>query len=280
MKRSLFALLLFSVLSVLPGLAQPEGFEAIRWKKEKLARGLVLKSAHTILYDTLRENINVLCVNTRKRSISLHYNHERNEKLSSQVAGTGAIAAVNGGFFNIREGGSVTYIRKGGLIAEKDTSVLWTRNSNMTGAVLIDRKGKVLIDSARTNDWYDSNTKYEDVLVSGPLLLLGRKVQALPSTSLVSVRHPRTAIGRTGRNRIVLLTLDGRTKESRGLNLEELTGLMLALKCSDALNLDGGGSTTMFVAGKPFNGIVNMPCDNRLFDHEGERAVSDILIVR
>jgi exopolysaccharide biosynthesis protein len=59
-----------------------------------------------------------------------------------------------------------------------------------------------------------------------------------------------------------------------------LADLMVSLRCSDAVNLDGGGSTAMWINGKPYNGIVSMPSDNRRFDHEGERAVSDILIVK
>ena len=64
------------------------------------------------------------------------------------------------------------------------------------------------------------------------------------------------------------------------MTLDELTDLLLDNHCKDAVNLDGGGSTTMWISGKPFNGVVNMPCDNKIFDHEGERAVSDILIIR
>ena len=60
------------------------------------------------------------------------------------------------------------------------------------------------------------------------------------------------------------------------MTLNEVAELMQLLRCKDAVNLDGGGSTTMWISGKPFNGVVNMPRDNKKFDHEGERAVSDI----
>ena len=260
--------------------AQIPGFKKIRWDREKIAPGLVWKSAHTVLYDTLSQNLNVLLVNTRKRQVALSYNPSRNMKLSSQVEKSGALGAVNGGFFNIKEGGSVTYIRTAGKILDTDTARRWSRNSNMTGSFLVDATGKVLIDSARTNSWYDTHPEYSEVLVTGPLLLKGEGKSALPATSLVTVRHPRTAIGKTGKNKIILLTLDGRTNEARGLTLHELTDLMISLGCCDAVNLDGGGSTTMWIQGKPFNGVVNMPCDNKKFDHEGERAVSDIIVIR
>jgi exopolysaccharide biosynthesis protein len=277
---SRYLLLLFLSFCTFGLFAQIPGFKKIKWEKEKVAPGLVWKSAHTVLYDTLSQNINVLIVNVRKRQVSLSYNPSRNMKLSSQVENSKAIAAVNGGFFNIKEGGSVTYIRTAGKILETDTARRWSRNSNMTGSFLVDATGKVLLDSARTNSWYDTHPEYSEVLVTGPLLLKGEGKSALPATSLVTVRHPRTAIGKSGKNKIILLTLDGRTKEARGLTLHELTDLLISFGCSDALNLDGGGSTTMWIQGKPFNGVVNMPCDNKKFDHEGERAVSDIIVIR
>jgi exopolysaccharide biosynthesis protein len=260
--------------------SQIPGFKKIKWEKERIAPGLVWKSSRPVLYDTLSQNINILEINLRKRKVALSYNPSRNVKLSDQVENSKALAAVNGGFFNIKEGGSVTYIRPGGKIIETDTAKRWSRNSNMTGCFLADEDGNVIIDSARTNSWYDSHQEYPEVLVTGPLLLKDERKNGLPSTTLVTVRHPRTAVGITGKHKIIFITLDGRTREARGLTLFELTDLMISLGCSDAVNLDGGGSTTMWIQGKPFNGVVNMPCDNKKFDHEGERAVSDIIVIR
>jgi exopolysaccharide biosynthesis protein len=131
-----------------------------------------------------------------------------------------------------------------------------------------------------TNTWYDGYQEYDDILVTGPLLIEAARTVKLPETSLVTTRHPRTAIGIRNNKKVILITLDGRTEEAAGMALNELAELMISLKCRDAVNLDGGGSTTMWIYGKPFNGVVNMPCDNKKFDHLGERAVSDILIIR
>jgi exopolysaccharide biosynthesis protein len=150
----------------------------------------------------------------------------------------------------------------------------------MTGSLLADKEGHVIIDRAYSNNWYDSHPQYTEVLVTGPLLLKGNLKTQLPSTPLVINKHPRSVIGKKGNHRIVLVTLDGRTKEASGMTLADLADLMILLGCKDAVNLDGGGSTTMWIAGKPFNGVVNMPCDNKIFDHAGERAVSDIIIVK
>jgi len=260
--------------------AQIKGFDKINWQHERIASGLVWKSSHTILNDSVRQNINILLVNLRKRDISISYNPERNIKTSQQASAANGIAAVNGGFFNIKSGGSVTYIKTGGRIVDSDTATQWSRNVNMTGAVLIRSGREVIIEKIKSDTWYNAHPEFEDALVTGPLLVESGGMATLPETSLVINKHPRTAAGTRNSRKVILITLDGRTGEAAGMTLTELSELMLLLRCRDAVNLDGGGSTTMWINGKPFNGIVNMPCDNKKYDHEGERAVSDILIIR
>lgn len=84
-------------------------------------------------------------------------------------------------------------------------------------------------------------------------------------------RHPRTAIGFSrDSSRVYLLTVDGRSENSGGATLIELAGLLRKLGAWDAMNFDGGGSTTMVVGGR----VVNMPSDSA-----GERAVGNALMV-
>ncbi|MFA5820209.1 MAG: phosphodiester glycosidase family protein [Bacteroidales bacterium] len=276
--RITFLFILLAVFGDLSG--QVADFNKVRWEREKIAPGLTWKSSHTVLNDSIPQNINILIINLHKREILLSYNPEKNIVVSKQAAAAGALAAVNAGFFNIRDGGSATYIRTGGQIVDTDTVKKWKQNSNMTGSVLVDKNGNVTIEKAETNSWYDNHPEYADVLVTGPLLLTGKGKTKLPETSLVINKHPRTVIGKRGNHKIILVTLDGRTDQAIGMTLNELADFMLSLHCKDAVNLDGGGSTTMWVSGRPFNGIVNMPCDNKKFDHAGERAVSDILIIK
>lgn len=69
----------------------------------------------------------------------------------------------------------------------------------------------------------------------------------------------------------MLVTVDGRQAGySVGMSLNELAAFLLELGAADAVNLDGGGSTTMFLDGK----VVNKPSDK-----EGERSVSDAILV-
>jgi exopolysaccharide biosynthesis protein len=78
---------------------------------------------------------------------------------------------------------------------------------------------------------------------------------------------------------VIILTVDGRSNQSYGLTLFEVQKVMLWLGCEKALNFDGGGSTTMYIRGKSCTGVVNMPSDNKKFDHEGERKVSNALMI-
>ncbi|MGQ9620491.1 MAG: phosphodiester glycosidase family protein, partial [Bacteroidales bacterium] len=231
-------------------------------------------------FDSLPQNINVLLVNTRVRTISLVYSHEKNVPASIQASKTGSIAAINGGFFNVRDGGSVTYIKTAGTIVDSDTSVKWRSNSNFNGSVLVDNRNRFYIMPFKGNNWYDTHAEFPDVLVTGPLLIKNNIKIPLPATSLVTNRHPRTCAGARNSSRVLLVTVDGRTSQAAGMTLDQLASLMLFLRCKDAVNLDGGGSTTMWIRGKPYNGVVNMLCDNKIFDHQGERAVSNIIAVK
>jgi hypothetical protein len=82
-------------------------------------------------------------------------------------------------------------------------------------------------------------------------------------------RHPRSAIG-WNENYFFLVTVDGRQKGvSAGMTLNELAAYLVELGCQEAMNLDGGGSATLWYDGK----VRNHPCDGY------EREVANSLIV-
>ena len=84
-------------------------------------------------------------------------------------------------------------------------------------------------------------------------------------------RHPRSAIGFSrDSTTLFLLVVDGRSQKSVGMTLVELAALMRRLGAWQAMNLDGGGSTTMIIDGA----IVNAPSDQT-----GEREVGNALLV-
>lgn len=116
----------------------------------------------------------------------------------------------------------------------------------------------------------------EDVIGGVPQLIKNGKIEITweeekSSKSFVETKHPRTAVAKLKDGKFLMLTIDGRQPtHSIGMNLNELAELLLELGAIDAMNLDGGGSTTMFLDGK----VMNKPSDK-----EGERSVSDAILV-
>ena len=115
----------------------------------------------------------------------------------------------------------------------------------------------------------------EDITNGVPQLIKDGKIditweQENATKSFVETRHPRTAVAKLKDGKFLMITVDGRTESSGGIGLQDLAEYLLSLGATDAMNLDGGGSTTMFVDGK----VVNHPSDK-----EGERKVSDAILV-
>ena len=112
------------------------------------------------------------------------------------------------------------------------------------------------------------------VLGGGPRLVRGGRISVETEggslgDAFARARHPRTAIGFAGR-KLYMVVVDGRQPgDSVGMSLPELARVMLDLGCTDALNMDGGGSTTLWVRGA----VMNRPSDGR------ERPVANGLIL-
>jgi Tol biopolymer transport system component/exopolysaccharide biosynthesis protein len=115
--------------------------------------------------------------------------------------------------------------------------------------------------------------------VGGTPLLVESGVAAVPKPCTTSIckRHPRTGIGVTPSGRILMVVVDGRRKGSRGVTLVRFAKVFLRLRASFAINLDGGGSSTMVVRGKKGGKgrlkVVNQPSDGR------QRKVSSAVLV-
>ncbi len=109
----------------------------------------------------------------------------------------------------------------------------------------------------------------------GPRLLSAGKVAVEGKaekfkSDVISGRAPRTAVGVTADNKILMVCVDGRRKSSAGMTLKELANYMKKIGAVDAMNLDGGGSTTFFLMGR----VLNFPSDGR------ERPVSQALVIK
>ena len=100
----------------------------------------------------------------------------------------------------------------------------------------------------------------------------GKATVPPPTDDFVTGRHPRTIVGWNASGASMLVTVDGRQPGySEGMSLAEAAALLLGLGADQALNLDGGGSTTFVVGG----GVVNRPSDRavRRPGENGERIV-------
>ena len=111
---------------------------------------------------------------------------------------------------------------------------------------------KVRIDvGVRGFDW----KKVDQVIGGGPELLRDGKNVAPTAGEFNAARHPRTVVGRDARGGVWFLAIDGRMNQSLGASLPEAATLAARLGMTDAMNLDGGGSTTLNL----FGGTINRP---------------------
>jgi exopolysaccharide biosynthesis protein len=284
MKSILVTLLIAGCLSG-KALAQNDSITVVKadWKKEKIAPGVRLKT-HWFNKQNLFEanqNISILEIKPNKNlMLDLGYDARTNTITSEFGRTTNSIAALNGTFFDIANGGSVDYIKSDGVVINENRLGKTGERAGHQKSALVFNKGKLSIAKFSGDSDWERSLQGEDIMVSGPLLIHNKLEEDLDSNAFNKTRHPRTAVALTKNKRVLLITVDGRHENSAGMSLFELTQLMRWLKARDAINLDGGGSTALWIKGYGENGIVNYPTDNKKWDHYGERKVANVILVK
>jgi len=180
-----------------------------------------------------------------------------------------AIFAVNGDYYGFRDDGII--IRNGVIYRDEPARV-----------------GLAFFLDGSMQVYDETQTSAEELLAQGvwntlsfgPALLDDYQVVENLSTVEIDTNfgnhpiqgnQPRTGIGIIDENHFVFIVVDGRSKGySTGVSLSEFAELFRQLGCSEAYNLDGGGSATMYFMGR----VVNNP----LGRHK-ERGTSDILYI-
>ena len=282
-KRPFFLFLLFLFLSVC-AYSQSDSLTLVnaQWSCDSV-HGMVLKTLHFKHQEYFNSNQFMAILEIPVHSgHGLALAHEPVRTRTSVMAKRhAAVAAVNGSFFDMDKHNPICYLRIDG----KEVGI------NEPGKDTVNRKyyqyGTLVIDSGRpqivqtdSNRMWERSLPFSDIMTAGPLLIYkGRNQPMRNDLSFVHSRHPRTAIGIRSDGTVLLFVVDGRMKLSAGMSLDELIQTLRWLGCSDALNLDGGGSTTLYIKDAPHGGIVNHPTDNALFDYAGERAVSNAVLV-
>ena len=112
----------------------------------------------------------------------------------------------------------------------------------------------IKLEILTTPEWDNVN----HIISGGPYLVKKNEVfidTEEQKLGAIGGRNPRTAVGYTADNNIIIVTVDGRESSSIGMTLSELAVFMKSIGCYNAMNLDGGGSTVLYVNGK----VVNHP---------------------
>jgi exopolysaccharide biosynthesis protein len=285
LKKLFFALVLFTFSFTAFGQnADSITIVKAKWRKNRIARQVVLFRHHFDQKNLFAANQNISFLeikNTGKKAV-FAIGAEEKELLTTSSFGLRdtAIAAINGNFFDVKNGGAVDFVRVNGkTININRLDKNGNRARHQEAAVVIEN-GKISVKKwDGTTDWETTLTA-QDILLNGPLLTLNHIDEKLDTTDFNRLRHPRTCLGIKQNGRVILLTVDGRNENAAGMSLFELTKLMRWLGCSNALNFDGGGSTTLWVNGMPDHGVINYPADNKKWDHEGQRKVANVILVK
>lgn len=191
---------------------------------------------------------------------------------------TGARVAINGSYFNMRRLIPHTFFSIDGEVVGETPKTELQRSNGVLA--FKDKEGHNMEIIP-----YDSTcleifkTDYYSALASGPILRLDGKVPDFPNDkSFFQMRHPRTFMGWDDNGMVYMVVVDGRFPgQADGMSIPELATVCRLLGLKDAINLDGGGSSTLWTDS---TGVVNYPYDNRKFDHQGTRKVPNIVIAK
>ena len=244
------------------------------WREVAVTEGLTWRTLRTA--DDGGQTFQVLEVDLSGPRQMQPADHPRCSTVADRADALGAVAGINGGFFGTSDCASLDFVKAGGTVLSYNRlNGLAQRAVGWTGAGL-------------THDWVEPGVDWSAVTdgISGyPSLVTGGTAAAErePGLPVVSSTdwsaHPRSALGITSSGTLLMVTADGRTAAGAGLTTPRLAEWMVDLGAVEALNLDGGGSTTMVVPGCWVDGVINHPSDNGVADWRGARTVADGLYI-
>jgi exopolysaccharide biosynthesis protein len=195
------------------------------------------------------------------------------EKFGSKVD---ALVAINGGYhgFNSPEQrGPITKLQiDGQVIVSYNNLTILAQNGLSQQHV-----NSILSIDATRHQVSVGSIQDSSYIYSGPLLL-ENGVRTNVDNKWGNARNPRTVVCTRG-DKILFIVVDGRRQDVTGMTLSETQSLLIDVGCENAINMDGGGSTTMYIKGY---GVVNTP---RSSDGKGNyttiaRSVSSIIYIK
>ena len=202
------------------------------------------------------------------------------QRLAAWCAARGVRDAIVGGFFTRPDCRPLGEIRTGGMkrrhvpfdapwsgvracvnldggharISARDELPVAPRGDLLQAGPLLVRDGRAVFDRAADREGFSAGAHQFD-------------------SDITAERHPRAALGIAG-DRLLAVACDGRASDEAGLTLEELASVMVALGADQALNLDGGGSTSLVCGGE----LVNEPRGGFELPEPGGRAIATALV--
>lgn len=312
MKRQLLTIIFLLASSI--GLAAQEhdsksdslAFLNAEWKITELEKGAQAMYAQFPMFNSMQSICVVKYPMKKFRTEILHRPGNTAGKPSIIAKEVGAAFALNGGYFHVRQRIPSVYFRKDKEQLGYTHPTELYRVDGLMG--FKDSKGrKARISYATDTTAYEAVSKgWHSAMATGPMLIVdneivvpvlmrdkadGENVAAMAqeqkqgskirthysSAMFYDKRHPRAAFGTDDEGYAYLVVIDGRFKgQADGASIYETAFICHMLGMTDAINLDGGGSTTLWTEQ---TGVINFPCDNKKFDHEGERSVPNLIVV-
>jgi hypothetical protein len=275
MRQKFYALLLVCLMLLLTTLSMALTDEQVirnaTWYTQQVAPGISWKTCRfTNLFSSQQDiYVGTLDLNSVNVRLSFSYASGSGKTVStfaSQIPGT--MLAVNGSYYNTANHIPVQYLRVTGY------SYVSNLATAGTSALLADSTGRNVSVSYKSDisggNW--ANLPQANIMATlYEILKNGENATLANDTYMCYTRHPRTAVGKTADNKLLVVVVDGRSSRAAGMTLPEMQVLMKALNCVNAINMDGGGSSTFWVKGYGSNGVVNIPSDG------SQRAVANAI---
>lgn len=281
------------------------------FKEQKIRDGIILYSAEKKPDAVTNENqtIFVLEIDLNNENYKVDFYYGSSDTTSAIAKKQGAIAAVNACYEL-----EAIYCKTNGVIHGQcalatDHLRFWKHEA----AIVSDGARKIgIIHGAKGTDNHKdggiqalqiySKLKEKNIFASAPMLIddfnpVGAtyvpshyssadlaKLDGEDWRRHQGVRHPRVAAALTEDNDLLLVVVDGRfSGKAAGMSAKELTNFLVKyFNPRWAINMDGGGSSTMYVKGygDPVNNVLNYPADNKKWDHYGQRKRPSLFLIK
>jgi len=245
----------------------------IDWGWVDIGRNAQAGYACTILFNSAQSISVIRYKASSYRTEIVNDMAEEADSTSALAVRHDGIGAVNGSYFDVAKLTPATYVKNDGIV---EGATAETEKFRTDGIVAIRGRHKLTIKPCDVI----STERCREALASGPILIQnGSPVRSeWPDRSFFTERHPRTIVGTSSDGWVYFIVIDGRAPgNADGATIAEAVEIAMLFNLENAINLDGGGSSTLWTKE---GGVLSHPCDNRRFDHYGQRKIPNAIIFR